>query len=249
MAALRDSRPTTARARTASASASSGATPSQLRVLERNRWFAGLPPDLKQEVVRRATVRRHPARSLLYTSGGPPSGFYAVLAGEVRLEHVARSGKFAFYHSVGPGEMFGMLSELDGTPRFSDARAMGETTVLNLSHAHCQELLRHHPAARDAFVAYICENLHTTLDMLVEQHSAPARAQIASILVAIFSRDAADQRELPRLTHEAMAAMAGISRQTAGKVLHEFRAERLIEMQYGKVRPLDLARLQEIARL
>lgn len=233
----------------AGATAGTAVTSAQLRVLERSRWFAGLPAGLKQEIVRRSIVRRHPARSLLYASGAPASGFYAVLAGEVRLEHVARSGKFAFYHSVGPGGMFGMLSELDGTPRFSDARAQGDATVMNLSHANCQDLLRHQPAARDAFVAYICENLHTTLDMLVEQHSAPPRAQVASILVSIFSRDAQDQRELPKLTHEAMAAMAGISRQTASKVLHEFRAQRLIEMQYGQVRPLDLARLQEISRM
>jgi CRP-like cAMP-binding protein len=95
----------------------------------------------------------------------------------------------------------------------------------------------------------LCESLHVTLNMLAEQHSAPPRGQLAGILVSIFSHEGEEGRELPKLTQGALAAMAGISRQTTAKVLHEFRALGLVQMQYGKMRPLDLGRLQEIARL
>lgn len=242
-ASFRSTRPAAAVAASAS-----GLTPAQARVLEREPWFARQAPRLKKEIVQRCIVRTYPARSLLYTAGSSPGGFYVVLAGEVRLEHVSRAGKFAFYQGIGPGGSFGMLSELDGSPRFSDARAGADTKVLHLPHADCQHLLRDFPGAQDAFLQYICGSLHTTLDILVEQHSAPPRTQIASILMSVFSRDAIDGGEPPKMTQETMAAMAGVSRPTAGKVLHEFRTMGLIEMQYGRIRPLDLAGLQEIAR-
>lgn len=231
-----------------SSAGAGGLSAAQARVLEREPWFARQAPGLKKEIVQRCLVRTYPARSLLYTAGSPPGGFYVVLAGEVRLEHVSRAGKFAFYQGIGPGGSFGMLSELDGSPRFSDARAGADTTVLHLPHTQCQQLLHHHPGARDAFLQYICGSLHTTLNILVEQHSAPPRTQIASILVSVFSRDPDEGRALPKLTQETMAAMAGVSRQTAGKVLHEFQSMGLIQMCYGRISPLDLARLQEIAR-
>jgi CRP-like cAMP-binding protein len=224
-----------------------GAAGGKLAVLERNAWFAALAPALKHELLSRAIVRRFAAHSLIYAAGSAPSGFYAVLSGEVRLEHSAKSGKFAFYQALGPGDFFGLLSELDASPRFSDARAWADTTVLQLPHAECQHLYRTDAAAREAFVALICENLHTTLAILVEEHTAPPRAQIANILLSVLDRESDDHAEQPKLTHEAIAAMAGISRQTTSKVMHEFRELGLIAMQYGKVSVLDLAGLRDVA--
>ena len=219
-----------------------------IRVLETNGWYAKLAPDLKAEIVLRANVRHYKAGTLLYRTGAAASGFYIVISGEVGLEHLSRSGKFAFYHSHGPGALFGMLSELDDSPRFSDARALKDSRILQVPHVECQDMIRRLPAMYPAFVAMMCEHLHTTLAMLVEQHSAPPRAQVAGILVNLASRRVDGQHEATSLTHETMAAMAGISRQTAAKVLHAFRDEGLIDLQYGKVRPLDLRRLQQIAR-
>jgi CRP-like cAMP-binding protein len=224
-----------------------GAGSTRLRVLDRSTWFAALAPALKRELLDRAVVRRCAARSLIYAAGSAPSGLYAVLSGEVRLEHSAKSGKFAFYQALRAGDFFGLLSELDQSPRFSDARAWSETTVLQLPHAEFQYLYRNSPAAREAFVALICENLHTTLGILVEEHSAPPRSQIAHILLMLFSREPAELREHLKLTHEAIAAMAGVSRQTTSKVLHEFRGLGLIAMQYGKVSVLAATRLRGIA--
>ena len=219
----------------------------RLRVLERSGWFSALAPALKRKLLDRAVVHRFAAHALIYSAGSPPSGLHAVLSGEVRLEHPAKSGKFAFYQALRPGDFFGLLSEIDGSPRFSEARANAETAVLQLPHAQCQDLYRNDPAARDAFVALICQNLHTTLGLLVEAHSAPPRAQIANILLTIFSRESEDRSDQSKLTHEALAAMAGVSRQTTSKVLHEFRELGLIAMQYGKLTVLDLAGLREIA--
>ncbi|WP_213957849.1 Crp/Fnr family transcriptional regulator [Variovorax sp. dw_954] len=228
-------------------SAGMGAGSARMRVLERSSWFAALPPALKREMMERAVVRRCAARSLIYAAGAAPSGLYAVLSGEVRLEHSARSGKFAFYQGLRAGDFFGLLSELDQSPRFSDARAWTETTVLQLPHAEFQSLYRTSAPAREAFVALICENLHTTLGILVEEHSAPPRSQIAHILLTLSNQEPDESREQLKLTHEAIAAMAGVSRQTTSKILHEFRQLGLIAMQYGQLSVLDTARLRAIA--
>jgi len=220
----------------------------QLRVLLRNPWFGKLPTGLRDDILARSVVRRFKAHSLVYATGSPSSGLYCVLSGEVRLEHHAASGKYAFYHAMPPGEFFGMLSELDGTPRFSDARAATDSAVLLLPHAELQQLYRRSAEARDAFVAFLCLNLHDTLRMLVEQHSAPPRTQIAHVLVTLFSHEAEPRGSSPKLTQETLAALAGVSRQTTNKVLREFRERGLVSTQYGKVAPVDLAALGELAR-
>lgn len=215
--------------------------------LERDAWFSGLSAELKSEILRRAVSRRVHARGMVYGAADPPTGMFAVLSGEVRLLHYTPSGKFAFYKIMHPGDVFGLLSELDGLPRFSDATAALDSVLLHLGHAEVQALYRENPAARDAFVDLICRNLRTTLSMLVEEHTSRPLMHVAQILVSIFSREpAADGSH--KLTQEAVAAMAGISRQTASKVLHELQSDGLIRVQYGKIEPLDLDALSELTR-
>ena len=64
-------------------------------VLQRNPWFAALDPALQQQILNRMVLRRYAARRLIYAAGSASSGCYFVLSGEVRLEHLTRSGKFA----------------------------------------------------------------------------------------------------------------------------------------------------------
>lgn len=219
----------------------------RLRALERSVWFCELDPSLRQEIQQRGIARSFPARSLVYTAGSDSSGFFVVLAGEVRLEHMARSGKVAFYQALRPGDYFGLLSEIDGSPRFSDARAWIDSTLLHLPHADFQHLHRKHPAASAGFVALLCRQMHTTLGMLIEEHSLPPRRQIASLLLSLLADPERAPEGAARLTHEAIAAMAGVSRPTASKVLRELRESAIIEMGYGRLTLLNADALREVA--
>ena len=247
--------PTTREAMAPPSTASSGARPRHPALL-RNPWFAALDAALQQLMLSRMVLRRFAARRLVYAAGSAASGCYFVLSGEVRLEHLTRSGKFAFYQATRAGGMFGLLSSIDGSPRFSDARTWAETTLLQLPHADVMDLYQNDPAAREAFVQLLCRQLHDSLAILVEEHSLPPRQQIANILVALLGRptpaadDVADRTHAPdagKLTHEAIAAMAGVSRPTVAKVLHEFRDRGLVSMHYGRVQLHDARGLKTIA--
>lgn len=222
----------------------------RLDVLRTDEWFRELPARLQDDIVERCVVRKVPAWARVYSAGDGPAGMFAVLSGEIRLVHHSHSGKYAFYALMRPGAWFGALSELDGRARFTDAIASTETTVLQLGHAAFQSLYADNPAARDAFVGLLCRNLRTTLSMLVEHHSLPPRQQVAQILLSVFTRpDGAQASDAGLdLTQEALAAMAGVSRQTVNKVLHQFSDEGLIRVQYGRIVPLDLHALDSIVR-
>lgn len=221
-----------------------------MEVLQSDEWFRELPPALQSDLVERSTARKVPAWARVYSAGDGPAGMFAVLSGEIRLVQHSHSGKYAFYALMRPGAWFGALSELDGRSRFTDAIASTDTTVLQLGHAAFQSLYRDSPVARDAFVALLCRNLRTTLSMLVEHHSLPPRQQVAQILISALTKPDASQAPGVGLdlTQEALAAMAGVSRQTVNKVLHQFRDEGLIRLEYGRILALDLAALDAVVR-
>lgn len=221
-----------------------------MQVLRTGDWFRSLPPRLQLAMVERSTERRVPAWARVYSAGDSPAGMFAVLSGEIRLVQHSVAGKYAFYSLMRPGDWFGALSELDGRPRFSDAIASTATTVLQLGHAAFQEIYAKDPQARDAFVGLLCRNLRTTLSMLVEHHSLPPRQQLAQILISAFTRpDAARPPDAGLdLTQEALAAMAGVSRQTVNKVLRQFDREGMVRLRYGRIMPVDLQALDAIVR-
>lgn len=225
-------------------------TKSRLEVLRSDEWFGELAPRLQQDIVGRCVIRKVPAWARVYSAGDGPAGMFAVLSGEIRLVQHSQSGKYAFYSLVRPGAWFGALSELDGRARFTDAIASTDTTLLQLGHAAFQSMYREDDAARDAFVALLCRNLRTTLSMLVEHHSLPPRRQVAQILVSAFTRPDAAQPPGAGLdlTQEALAAMAGVSRQTVNKVLHQFCEEGLLRLEYGRILPVDLGALDAVVR-
>ncbi len=218
-------------------------------VLQTDRWFRDLAPALQRQILQACVTRRYAAGRLVYAAGDPPTGMFAVLSGQVRLLHHAQSGKYAFYGLVAPGAWFGGLSELDDGPRFSDAVAARDSVLLQLSHAAFQQLYRDNETAQQAFIRFICQNLRTTLAMLVEDHASTPRQHVAQILLSIFTRPAAPGDEnRPRLTQEALAAMAGLSRQTVSKVLRQFSDQQMVARSYGSIEVLDLAALGEVAR-
>lgn len=222
----------------------------RIDVLQSDEWFRTLPVSLQQAIVDRCTVRRVRAWARVYSAGDGPGGMFAVLSGEIRLVQHAASGKVAFYALMRPGAWFGGLSELDGLPRFTDAIASTDSAVLQLGHAAFRSLHRENAGARDAFVALLCRQLRTTLSMLVEHHALPPRRQVAQILLSVCTRPDATQAGDGGLdlTQEALAAMAGLSRQTVNKVLRQFSDEGMIRLAYGRIVPCDLAALDAVVR-
>ena len=95
---------------------------------------------------------------------------------------------------------------------------------------------------------HLCCNLHATLQILVGHRSEPPRAKIARVLVSLFSHAPESGASAPRLTQEALAAMAGVSRQTTHKILRDLRARGLVDTPYGRIQPRDLRALDDFAR-
>lgn len=84
-------------------------------------------------------------------------------------------------------------------PRFSDGGPVARDSVLlQLSHAAFQQLYRDNETAQQAFIRFICQNLRTTLAMLVEDHASTPRQHVAQILLSIFTRPAAPGDETGR---------------------------------------------------
>jgi potassium-dependent mechanosensitive channel len=92
-------------------------------------------------------LRRIPARTKRYGAGeaivrvgDPGNAFYVILDGKVRVDPPKGSSA-----TLKAGDAFGEMALLDGAPRSADIIAEGEVTLMVISRAAFQKLLRSEP--------------------------------------------------------------------------------------------------------
>ncbi len=80
---------------------------------------------------------------MVIAQGSPGEGLFVVLAGEVE---VVRDGGVA--STLGPGDVFGEMSLLDGVPAIATVRTVRRTSLLRLPASELLPVLARYPAVR-----------------------------------------------------------------------------------------------------
>jgi CRP-like cAMP-binding protein len=99
--------------------------------------LARLAAGLEEEVYR--------PNEIIYRTGDPCDGLYAVTAGGVLLRNETPGKPVDRVLDVSAGELFGETEMVEGTPRRFTARALGEASVVWIPLDPLRELMREHP--------------------------------------------------------------------------------------------------------
>lgn len=127
--------------------------------------FSRLPPDELAALAKAGEELHYAPGNQIVVQGEQGDRFFAILSGEVAVEHEADSGLIREVARLAAGDCFGETAILEGGVRTATVRAVSETTVLSLS--------------RDAF-----ERMRSSLDGA--QVSAVLRASAALRKSAFF---------------------------------------------------------------
>ncbi len=103
--------------------------------------LATVPLEARKRSLLGATVVEAAAGDVLLTQGATDDGAFFVLGGRVVVER-EENGRSRITRSAGPGEQFGEVSALTGTPRVATATAEEPTVVLRLPAAGLRLLMQ-----------------------------------------------------------------------------------------------------------
>jgi NTE family protein len=121
--------------------------------------FAGLPPQLRDALAKRAHSVCVAADEWLFRSGDPAEDMYIVRAG--RLE-VVDDATGAVIRELGRGDCLGELALLTGEPRSASVRAARATDLLAVRREEFEELLKTDSKLPLALTRALAEQLRTT---------------------------------------------------------------------------------------
>jgi CRP/FNR family transcriptional regulator len=208
-----------------------------IRNLRKMQLFSSLNDAEIGEVVGKITVRNYRKDEVILLEGDTSSYMYLVLAGWVKVVQTTKDGKEIIRAIHAAGDSFGELSLLDYETSPADVVAMKDTSAAIISKDNFLKIIHTQEKVLDNLIRMFCmrlrylwervqmvnfKNSEQRLSMLFQQLSATHGEPIeGGILLNI------------RLTHQTLASMTGLCRETVTRTLDALKKDKCIKIQRG----------------
>ncbi len=227
-----------------------------VQLLLRCPLFVSAQPDDLQDVVRHLRRRRFRRGEVIFHEGDPGDSLHVVAGGAVKIVLSSEEGDEAIIATLHPGDFFGELSLLDGSPRSATAVAVDATETLSLPRETFLEELGRNPGLRDCLLRSVAGELRRLTGHVEELHFMDLSGRLASRLVRL----AAEADPPPHRTEEGkleatlewpftqsdLAAMIGSTRQSVNRLLVDLVDRGLVRIERETLVIPDLERLEQL---
>jgi CRP/FNR family transcriptional regulator len=191
-----------------------------------------------------SVIRHYHAGEFVFHQGEPTTGLWVILSGRIAVE---RAGPDGMLYTTGvwqPGELIGIAGLWEGSDYPASARTLDTpTTVLWMPREHFFHLHGAVPDFAEAVSRTLAQRLRYVQEMVADTRGRPAAVQLAVVLVTLARRLGPDVA----LTHEDLAHMTAVKRETVTRILSEFHHRRWVDVRYGHVSVRESDRLEEYA--
>jgi CRP-like cAMP-binding protein len=200
--------------------------------------FSVFPEKLASRLFGHAQSKKLSADEVLFLAGDPGDGCYRVEAGLLKVSMIAASGAERILAIVGPGAIVGELATIDGLPRSASVSAVRDSELSFISRAAFQAFADEHAEVYKHLVTLLAARLRDTDGVVAAGSFLPLKGRVARALLDLseaFGQDVGQGRILIRqkVSQSDVAAMAGIARENASRILNDWIRDKLISRLSG----------------
>ncbi len=190
-------------------------------------------------------------REVIFHEGEPAYGLYIVCKGKVKLAKHSLKGKKQILKLLGPGEILGEKTLFDREVYTAYAETLEETELHFIQREPFVEFLREHPEVALRLIEKLSRELKAFQGKLMEASYEGSLERLARLLLLIgnkYGRETEKGLDIGvRLSRQELAEMAGISTETAIRVLSRMKQRGLLALEGSKIYLLDREGLEELA--
>ncbi|WP_341891093.1 Crp/Fnr family transcriptional regulator [Variovorax sp. YR752] len=222
--------------------------------LDGNPWFTSMPRAQRDALLGAAELLHVRRGTMVFRQGDPihaaGGGFYGLVAGTIKISSLRQDGREAILAVLEPGNWFGEITLIDGSPRTHDATALEALDLLVVSPDAFARQMRD-VAFSNAIAAMLAARVRMLYGLAEDATLRSLRARVAHRLLVLARGDATQSVHLRHelmLSQEALAMMLGVTRQTLSKELNALATEGVVSLGYGRIELLSLDALQGLVR-
>jgi DNA-binding response OmpR family regulator len=184
----------------------------------------------------------------VYKEGQRARSVYYVVAGKIKIAKRTDEGKEFITNIYSRGDYFGYTSILKDENYSDEAVTLEDTTLMLIPREDFLKLISNDIQIAQAFIKIITQNIVEKEEQLLNLAYNSLRKKVAYGLIQLLEKYKVNDEEQPllNLSRENMAQSIGIATESLIRTLGDFKEEKLIEIQTGKVLIINEKKLRAL---
>lgn len=176
-----------------------------------------------------------------------PIGLFCINTGAIKLSKIFSTGKEQILRIARAGDFIGYRSLITNDPYSVTATALEDSTICLIPKSEFHDIMRTNKNFYTSLLESICKELENTETKLGEIAYKPVRGRMAEALLLLSNTY--KEEEFINLTREDLASFVGTVKETAIRVVSEFKEEKLISIDKRRIKIINAGGLLQISNL
>ncbi|MCK6405151.1 MAG: Crp/Fnr family transcriptional regulator [Rhodocyclaceae bacterium] len=195
--------------------------------------FCGVRDPQLEQIAGVANHRKVTRGTVIVRSGDPTDSLYILINGSARVLNSDEDGREVILSILGPGDFFGEMGLIDGSPRSADVVAAESCEMLVISKADFKRCLQENFEVALNIMKRLVERLREADRKIESLALMDVYGRVAKLLLDV-SEMQSGRRVIPRrLTKQDIAKMIGASREMVSRVMKDLEASGYIIVDDG----------------
>lgn len=191
-------------------------------------------------------VKPFKKKAEIFAEGDTPLYVFFVRTGSVKVFKSHPDGKELITNIYNANDFVGFEAVLSGNVYHESAIAMTDAELIVIPRHDFLTLFQAHPDVSSSFISLLCKKVAEQENQLLHLAYNSVRQRTAEALLKVDQlRDAKQNIQISR---DDLAKIVGTASESVIRVLSDFKDEGLIEIEGGKIRIIQSARLEKVVR-
>lgn len=198
-----------------------------------------------EEFVNGRQLDRYKKKQRIFSEGNHPLRLYYVQKGMVKIYKTNNYGKELIVKIIGENEFFGYTELLLNSVYKVNADALEDSEIAAIPRNEFDDLMNSNHQVMHKFIKLIASNVTEKEEQLLHMSYDSLRKKVAEALLTV-QKMSGNKTGLfnIQLSRENLAAIAGTATESLIRTLTDFKSEKLIDIQEGKIAILNISRLE-----
>ena len=193
-------------------------------------------------------IATYKKKQMLYSEGQRPRVVYYLVSGKVKAFKSNEDGKDFITHIYTTGDFLGYYAVLEDSNYIENAEILEDAEVMLIPKEDFMSLFTNDTQVSKQFIRLITKNVLDHEDRLINLAYNSLRKKVAYGLIQTLEayRKNTNNNEITELPRETLAQVIGVATESLVRTLADFKCEKLIALEPGKIVILNENKLKDL---
>lgn len=204
--------------------------------------------EVLKKITEEKPLKLYKRKEEVYQEGNYPRGLYFISKGKVKTSKSSDNAKEFITGLYKEGDFFGYLALLEDNKYSDTATVLEDAEIYLLPKEDFFSILHNNTQVSKKFIKMLSDDLHEREEQLVKLAYNSVRKKVADALVTLYNRFNTEtvSNFVVSISREDLANIAGTATESTIRTLSDFKDEKLVEVQAGKITILNYNKLQDL---